>query len=212
MSNVRFLFVVMISLSFVVAGCGDESGGGSSNALSDAGQDADTSDAGADVFVDGGDAGDVGDAGDGTDTSAPSCEAFPAYQIAGTPETDLLADDSAQCGQAAYTWLDDEALGDITQTGVEKDFSAALIQGILSSENITAPREIAHDVKVVQYGYMTQDRGQMVEASAMVAFPTDRDVDAGPSEVLLLLHGTTGFTDVVVERLQRELAAPSPAG
>jgi pimeloyl-ACP methyl ester carboxylesterase len=192
MLNARLLLVLILGCSAALVGCGDDSGNGQSNALQDTDISADAGDVSEDALGDGGHDGDVGE---DSDAEAPSCEAFPAPEIAGTTETDTLANAPARCGQPSHTWIEDPRLGEVTQIGVEKDFPAAFIEGILSSENINAPREIAHDARVVQYAYMTQDRGQLVEASAMVAFPTDRQPGAEPREVLLLLHGTTGFTD-----------------
>jgi dienelactone hydrolase len=173
-SKIRVVWVVLLAL--LLASCADDAGADSSQTERDAGADAlaDT-------------AGDVGE---------PSCEPFPARQIAGTTATDALAGDPSQCGQPSYSWLDEDALGTITEIGSQRDFEARFIESILASEGVDSPREVAHDARVVQFGYMTQDRGQMVEASAMVAFPTDRQPGAAPREVLLLLHGTTGFTDI----------------
>jgi dienelactone hydrolase len=173
----------------VLVSCGDDTQEDSSSSDADAEQVTDVGDSASE-----GDGGADASADVGGDVSA-SCQQFPARQIGGTAATDALANDPSQCGQEAYSWLDDDALGTITQIGAKRDFGAPLIEGILASEGIEAPREVAHDAQVVQFGYMTQDRGQMVEASAMVAFPTDRQPDDGPREVLLLLHGTTGFTD-----------------
>jgi dienelactone hydrolase len=179
MSEYRFRVTLVMLLAVVAAACGDDTDAGFPQIAGDAGGDAGTVDGGADTLSD----------------AAASCEAFPARQIAGTAATDPLAADASQCGQEAFGWIDDDSLGTITQMGSQRDFSVDLIEGILDSEGIDSPRDVAHDARVVQFGYMTQARGQMVEASAMVAYPKVRQPGDGPREVLLLLHGTTGFTD-----------------
>lgn len=175
-------------MSLALGACGDDSSGGDNNGAADTGADA-TADAGADAT-------DAADAADASDTGPMACQAFPAPQIAGTSATDALAQNPEHCGQDAYTWLTDAAnLGEITAIGAEKDFAKGLIESVLAQQNVNAPREVAHDTHVVQFSYVTQDRGETVEASAMVAYPTDRQPEDGPREVLLFLHGTTGFTD-----------------
>lgn len=189
MLNARLFPVLLLGCSVALVGCGDDANG-NSNALGDTDVVADAGDVGQDALTDADQ-----DAEQDADASAPSCEAFPAPEIGATAETEVLANAPARCGQEAHTWLDDARLGEVTEIGLEKDFPASFIETILATENIDAPREVAHDARVVQYGYMTQDRGELVEASALVAFPTDRQPGDEPREMILLLHGTTGFTD-----------------
>ena len=54
--------------------------------------------------------------------------------------------------------------------------------------------EVSHGVRVYNLRYRTQDRGQVVEATAAVGIPDD--LPAGqPAPVLVWLHGTSGFMD-----------------
>ncbi len=190
MSNLRWSIVCVLAAVLLAAGCGSDTNGGGSNNGGSHDASVDTADAGADVADVGADATDVG-----SDATAPSCDQFPAPEVAGTTQTDALAQSPAHCGQPSYTWLTNADLGAITQTGIKKDFTANFLKGVAQSQNITLPRNIAHDTHVVQFGYTTQDRGQTIEASALLAYPTDRQPTDGPQDVLLLLHGTTGFTD-----------------
>lgn len=122
----------------------------------------------------------------------PTCP-FPAPRLA--PEAAPLAASPARCGQAPYTWLDDVSLGDLTGYGVRLPFTASAINDLAASNNIALPKPAQHDVRVLQYRYMTQAKGQPIEATALAAFPSDLPADASPLPVLLILHGTTGFMD-----------------
>lgn len=182
------LFMVIAALG----ACADDAGGDEAHHTLDASApDADSAGDAADALDDAGD--DPKDAGH--DAAAPACEAFPSALIAGTPQTDELAEDPSHCGQSSYAWLDDPTLGDVTEYGVSKDISAALIEGLLASEGVTPPREVAYNARVQQFAYTTQDRGELIDASAMVAYPSNAEPSDGPLEVILLLHGTTGFND-----------------
>jgi dienelactone hydrolase len=149
-------------------------------------------DVGADGGGEGADAGlDAG--GDlGTDTGAATCE-FPLPTVAGTPETNALADAPARCGMDSYAWLRDESLGEVIELGTSQTFPAVLINNVADSESIELPREVSSDVFFRQFTYRTQDRGELIEASAGVAVPVERRGEDLP--VLLMLHGTSGFAD-----------------
>ncbi|MFP4601280.1 MAG: lipase family protein [Persicimonas sp.] len=191
MKYARLWLIVMMSVALSAQACGDDSQGG---ATTDAGV---TEDDASDVSSDGHtepDANPDADADADADASW-SCDEFPSAQIAPTTQTEALADDPARCGQADYRWIDDSSLGEVTSIGSTEDFPTPLIEGFLSSEGVEPPREVRYDARVVQYEYTTQDRGQSVLASSMVAHPVDYDPQDGPLDVLLFLHGTTGFTD-----------------
>lgn len=188
----RLRFAVALTCLVALTGCSDDTSpdsGAADVGQSDTGADA-TADAGDDAGVDSG--ADVG--GDADDAGGFTCPDFPSPQVAGTTETDALADDPAQCGQPDYSWVRNAPLGQVVEMGSEREFSAAVIQGVLDAEGFQAPRPIAHDVVVRQFSYTTQDRGQVVTASALVAVPTNWEPDR-PIEPVLFLHGTTGFND-----------------
>lgn len=132
----------------------------------------------------------------GDDAAAPdagvTCD-VPAPIVAGTAETDALADDPARCGQPAHAWRRDDALGDVTDLGPRTDYTADFLAAILDTQGVSLPTPPAYDVATRRITYTTQDRGELVQATAQVAYPivpVGRDVD-----VLLFLHGTSGFTD-----------------
>ncbi len=135
------------------------------------------------------------DAGQGLDAGPlVECE-FPGPQVAGTTATDSLAQSPARCGQADHEWLRDPMLGEVTQVGDEQLYSAALLSTLAGIEGFVLPEPLTHDVVVRQILYTTQDRGVLVEASTLVAYPAEVPADREAFELLLLLHGTAGFND-----------------
>lgn len=131
------------------------------------------------------------------DTGQPdtrlSCDTWPAPRVAGTTETDALAAIPAVCGMEAYTWLTESSLGDITELGSSETFLAAILQAGVASQGIDIGRPLSYDVQVRPYRYQTQARGVLTEASSLIAYPANWD--GGALDVLLFLHGTTGFND-----------------
>ncbi len=119
---------------------------------------------------------------------------FPDPQVAGTTTTDVLAQSPARCGQAAHQWLRDPSLGEVTHVGEEQLYSAALLSTLADIEGFVLPEPLTHDVAIRQILYTTQDRGVLVEASTLVAYPLEA-FEQEPFELLLLLHGTAGFND-----------------
>src|SRR5690554_3552190 len=194
--------LVLMSLWCVAVGCGDDAtpaqvqdAGGDARDLSDV-RDSDA--LGEDIRDE--DAHDT--VSPGADTAEEGCEALPEIVIAGTPETAMLAADAAQCGQASFAWLSDltpgapgEGLGEVTKLGIKRNYSVDALKAAVNLLGASAPREIAHDVRVRIFEYTTQDRGKLVQASALVAFPTDHQAGDAPKDIIVLLHGTTGFTD-----------------
>ena len=128
-----------------------------------------------------------------TVSGPPPCTAAPTPVVAKTPATQAFAGSSAHCGVAPYTWLDTPDLGDVTQKGPHDHIVADVSQVLFAQGNVkpTAP---VHDVDLDQIAYVTQDRGKKVEATALVAYPSDLDAKAD-LDVILVLHGTAGFTD-----------------
>lgn len=159
-----------------------------------------------------GDAG-AGDAGITSGDAAPdaqtaACE-FPAPVVGGTAATDLLADLPQRCGQPAFSWLRTEDLGSIVRVGEPRRFEASVFPGLLEAAGISIPFEMKYAASVRTFTYRTQDRGQLIEATAAVAYP-----DPGPPgeslDVMLLLHGTNGFSDgcgVATDLLTQGLSA-----
>ncbi len=125
---------------------------------------------------------------------APAACVVPAPLVAGTSATDALADAPARCGAASYRWLRDPSLGTITRTASGITFTRATLRALAAGANLPAALVLRSDVRAEVVGYTTQDRGRLLEATALVAWPTNLDA---PTRVptLLYLHGTAGFTD-----------------
>lgn len=154
---------LLVLLAF---GCDDASGG----------------DAGVDASLDAGPA--LPDAG-------PIVCDFPAPMVAGTTETDALADAPARCGAASHAWLRVPELGDVISVGSADRFTPAILSALAEGAGATLPRAPTETAIVRTIRYQTQDRGALVEATALVALPERTD---GPLDVLLFTHGTSGFT------------------
>lgn len=134
------------------------------------------------------------DSTDTPDAETPRVCDFPAPRL--DPEATSIAMNPARCGQTPYTWIKEPSqLGEITGYGARSSFTAELINSLAAAEGFTLPRPAEHDVKVVQYSYKTQIKGQITEASALAAFPSDLGPDDPPPPILVILHGTIGFND-----------------
>ncbi len=113
------------------------------------------------------------------------------------PRIQALWEDPAVCGAPAYAWRDDPDLGKVVDTQEVKtlDFSAAALDALLRSVGIGIPKELVYDVRVFQIRYVTQDRGERVEATATLAVPEPGEGDPTEFPLLGYLHGTVGFSD-----------------
>jgi hypothetical protein len=131
-----------------------------------------------------------GDDGAAPADAAPACVAAP--MVAGSGETDALANAPARCGATSYAWRRDATLGSVTERSARTEYSAEALAALAQAGNVALPSPPVHDVAMFDIGYETQDHGARVTSSTAVAFPTD--LAAGESvPLLLLLHGTSGF-------------------
>lgn len=121
--------------------------------------------------------------------------AFPAPLVAGTPETETLAKSAGRCGQPDFAWLDGDRLGALVNSEFQPRLTAAVLRGLAQGAGLELPISLTYDVETRVITYVTQDRGQEIEATAAVAFPVGVPEGAPPMPTLLVLHGTTGFTD-----------------
>jgi acetyl esterase/lipase len=86
-------------------------------------------------------------------------------------------------------------MGEVLDLWVDPDWELppTFYAPILAELGVAMPREPVHEARVLQFRYVTQDRGQRVEATGMIGVPY-----VGPEQdfpLLLLLHGTSGFID-----------------
>jgi dienelactone hydrolase len=109
------------------------------------------------------------------------------------PEVGPNPADALRCGAPTHAWLAGPDLGDVVSKGIHDHFSASANAVLLAAGSVK-PQGDVHDVELDQIAYRTQDRGKPIEASALVAYPSDLDTRTS-FDILLVLHGTAGFTD-----------------
>jgi len=156
-------------LAFLLVACGDDDGGAEDLGLSE-------------------DSGPVE-----MDAGTLVCS-FPEPRLGDSVEAMALAAEPDRCGQAAHSWLDAAGMGAVVETERLQRLNAAVLTAALESEGLSLPRELEYDVVLDRILYTTQDRGEPIEATAAVAYPDSLPEGATP-EIVLLLHGTTGFSD-----------------
>lgn len=193
----RRFAVALLALSFVLAAC-DSAGG---EAVSD------TVDAAVAVDVMEGDVPAVADISAAEDVPAGADLGGPdtAVDAAGETASDVVADAGepaykmlpvAACGMPSYELIDPAELGEVLAWEPIPlwDVPAATLNALLASTDFGA-FQVPYGATVYRMRYTTQDRGQLVEATAVVAVPKGEDVPAGPLPIILHEHGTTGFVD-----------------
>lgn len=126
---------------------------------------------------------------------------WPAPEIAGTPQTNALADAPARCGQPEHTWLRQGPLGQILEYAETETIRASTLRVAIATQGVTPPEQIRYDSNIELFRYTTQDRGQLVEATSLLGWPEGAEEIKG---VMLLLHGTSGFTDKCAPSLSPE--------
>ena len=122
----------------------------------------------------------------------PEVCAWPTPIIGGTPETDALVNAPARCGQPEHTWLTSGPFGQVKEYGKSYTINKALLRAFIESEGLDFADRIKYDAQMEQFSYTTQDRGALIDATAVVAYPKRADEILG---TVLVLHGTTGFMD-----------------
>ncbi|MFT4977116.1 MAG: pimeloyl-ACP methyl ester carboxylesterase [Myxococcota bacterium] len=101
---------------------------------------------------------------------------------------------TAQCGMPDYEWRSTERMGtlvaheDVEGLTFSADTLNALIQNLDAGAIVG---EVDYGVETFFVRYLTQDRGEEVEATGMIVMP---DM-TGEAPVLLWLHPTVGFSD-----------------
>ncbi len=143
--------------------------------------------------------------------TGPGEPGFPAAQVAGTPETDALADAPARCGQPAHAWLRDTDLGRVTSSVAKASYTKAVLASLAGEVLGSLPVTLQYDVVTHMITYTTQDRGKEVLATALLAWPTNVPAEAEALPTLVVLHGTSGFTDGCGPSVDTEQAALAAA-
>jgi dienelactone hydrolase len=117
--------------------------------------------------------------------------------VGGTPETDAIAAAPARCGQPAHAWRDDPSLGEVVAYGTTTPsrLAASGLADIATSQGFSLPEPPRYDVGLGMITYVTQDRGALVDATALVAWPRDLPAGAPAPDLVLFLHGSSGYAD-----------------
>ena len=130
-----------------------------------------------------------GDGGDDSDLEGSEDQAvecgFPAPRVAGTPATDTLADAPARCGISNYAWLRAPGLGEIVARHQLFEYTTAELAQIAAAAGLSI--QTLYSTAVERITYKTQDRGTLIDATAMIAYPTNLP-DSIPSDTLLMGH------------------------
>lgn len=104
---------------------------------------------------------------------------------------------AALCAKTPWTWLPAADMGGVAafEAPAEAAFSPEAIEALLNAAGYPLPEPIKHGSRLVRFRYGTQDRGKAAEATGVVVVPTGGTPPAGGFPALLVLHGTSGYTD-----------------
>ena len=125
------------------------------------------------------------------------------------------------CGMKPYEWLSPDQVGHpvLWEEQYLYNLPPEMVQAIVAEAGYEISIPLTYTARVFLMRYVTQDRGVLREATAMVGFPDLKD-DLPPKPqafpTALFLHGTAGFTDKCAPSLDLEGAAaaviPAAAG
>ena len=130
-----------------------------------------------------------------TDTAPPDTEPPDTTPDTDTGPTLTIPDlPTAGCGAPAYDWLPIEGMGTIIDVEQDESLSweAATIDFALAAYGLEAYGPVPYGVDVYRVRYITQDRGQQIEATGLLSVPTMDE--PGDVPLLLYAHPTMGFT------------------
>jgi len=103
----------------------------------------------------------------------------------------------AKCGAPAYSWLPAATMGNVLESISKAPHTPLeLNYAILQAKNDGAfktKRLAKLGTKSKLLRYQTQDRGKATDATMLMAYPDTSGAKSYP--ILLVLHGTAGFTD-----------------
>lgn len=138
-----------------------------------------------DTGQDGADGGMVGSDGGGNPDLSPM--GYPAWS----------AQSPAVCGQTPYQWQPTAGMGTVLEYSrnllpVLKLVISGLEVAAFLGAQLNVHHSVNYDVQTAAIRYQTQDRGQLVDATAMVTWPK---ATGKQFPVLLFLHPTLGYTD-----------------
>jgi dienelactone hydrolase len=104
--------------------------------------------------------------------------------------------DPTVCGSEPHQWLPPDGMGAVvlSQEEIFSNVSPETIDGFLAEAGYTKFGKAKYGARNFKIRYVTQDRGELKEATAVLGIPTGDDVP-WPAPMLLWLHGSTGLMD-----------------
>lgn len=111
-------------------------------------------------------------------------------------ETEVVPDlPTSECGLPAYEWLPLQGMGELVSVDEAEELSltADALDALLGATELAHLTPVANGVRTFRVRYTTQDKGQPVEATALLHFPDLAERTDVP--VMLWTHPTTGFMD-----------------
>lgn len=120
----------------------------------------------------------------GTDTDAGTTDTTTGGPLNGFPV--------GGCGLDEYPLLDAAGMGEILDWQLSLEFTASDIDSLLQLQGFGQLAPVKSGARLYKIRYLTQDRGEAIEATGYLALPTDLG-DKVPAGVWL--HGTSGFYD-----------------
>ncbi|MGM0575311.1 MAG: lipase family protein [Myxococcota bacterium] len=133
---------------------------------------------------------DGGDAEDDADAHADAVDGEDA------PEPYEPPFDPTVCGAEPHTWLPPQDVGGVViwEEMLLSGLSPEDVDNLLIEAGLEEATPVPYGVRNFKLRYVTQDRGELREATAIVGVPTGIETGA-PRPTALWLHGTSGFSD-----------------
>ena len=135
--------------------------------------------------------------GPSTSPGTPGSPGTPPVDGGPQADADAATSSRAKCGAAPYNWLPSTTMGNVLDSISKAPHSPLeLNYAIIEARNQDAfktKRLAKHGTKSRLLRYQTQDRGKAIDATTLMAYPDVGDARTFP--ILLVLHGTAGFTD-----------------
>ncbi|MBS2014120.1 MAG: alpha/beta fold hydrolase [Deltaproteobacteria bacterium] len=132
----------------------------------------------------------------GTSTSVPPASTTPPSSSDAGPDA-TTSTSRARCGAAPYNWVVSSALGDVLESQSTSSHTPVELAYAIYQANqqkaMKTNRLPKTGTKSRLVRYQTQDRGKLIDATTTITFPDVSDAKTFP--ILLVLHGTAGFTD-----------------
>ncbi len=102
----------------------------------------------------------------------------------------------AHCGMESYDLIDPDELGQVIEYEEDPLFNLGpdAIDGLLQTAGYDQLSPVPYGTRLFRYRYTTQDKGQVVEATAVLGIPANTDLPDGEMPWAIFHHGTTGFS------------------